>query len=323
MESFKGHRGTFIESMNGIVVIDKPSGKTSHDVVENVKRALTVKKAGHTGTLDPMATGVLPVCINEATKLVQFFAMDTKDYTATMLLGVRSDTQDIEGNIISRNDSYVSVNDIENVMCRFVGRVEQVPPRYSAIKFRGKSLYKWARKGVTIEPPSRIVEIYAIVMKDAKLPYVTFSVSCSKGTYIRTLCSDIGEILGCGACLASLRRTRSGCFSESSAVSLDGSSKKNVSLEHIIPLVDALPNFPSMYIDHAFAKKLREGYQPIGEIFRKYHIPSLAAGDMIKFTDNDNNLVSIAKMLYASDQINTLDDKRQVVKIMRIFNSDK
>lgn len=309
--------------MNGIVVIDKPSGKTSHDVVGEVKKALTVKKAGHTGTLDPMATGVLPVCLNEATKLVQFFAMDTKDYTATMLLGVRSDTQDIEGNIISRDDSYVSVNDIENVMHRFVGRVEQIPPRYSAIKFRGKSLYKWARKGVTIEPPSRIVEIYEIVIKEVKLPYVTFSMSCSKGTYIRTLCSDIGEILGCGACLAGLRRTRSGCFSESSAVSLYGSSKKNISPEHIIPLVDALPNFPVMYIDHAFAKKLREGYQPIGEIFRKYHIPSLAEGDMIKFMDNDNNLVSIAKMLYASDQINTLDDRRHVVKILRIFNSDK
>jgi len=309
--------------MNGIVVIDKPSGKTSHDVVEYVKKALSVKKAGHTGTLDPMATGVLPVCINEATKLVQFFTMDTKDYTATMLLGVRSDTQDLEGTIISRDDSYVSVHDIENVMYRFVGRIEQVPPRYSAIKFRGKSLYKWARKGVTIDPPSRSVEIFQIVIREVKLPYVTFSMSCSKGTYIRTLCSDIGDILGCGACLAGLRRTRSGCFSESSAVLLDGSIKNNIAPEHIISLVDALPSFPSMYIDHAFAKKLREGYQPIGEIFRKYHIPSLAEGDMIKFMDDDNNLVSIAKMLYASDQINTLDDKRQVVKILRIFNSDK
>ncbi|NTW15992.1 MAG: tRNA pseudouridine(55) synthase TruB [Syntrophaceae bacterium] len=240
--------------MNGIVVIDKPSGKTSHDVVEYVKKALSVKKAGHTGTLDPMATGVLPVCINEATKLVQFFTMDTKDYTATMLLGVRSDTQDLEGTIISRDDSYVSVHDIENVMYRFVGRIEQVPPRYSAIKFRGKSLYKWARKGVTIDPPSRSVEIFQIVIREVKLPYVTFSMSCSKGTYIRTLCSDIGDILGCGACLAGLRRTRSGCFSESSAVLLDGSIKNNIAPEHIISLVDALPNLSAMYIGHAFAK---------------------------------------------------------------------
>ena len=132
--------------MNGVVVIDKPSGKTSHDVVEDVKKVLTVKKAGHTGTLDPMATGVLPVCINEATKLVQFFVTDTKDYTATMLLGVRSDTQDLEGTIISRDDSYVSVHDIENVMYRFVGKIEQIPPRYSAIKFRGKSLAKLAAR---------------------------------------------------------------------------------------------------------------------------------------------------------------------------------
>lgn len=309
--------------MNGIVVIDKPPGKTSYDVVADVKRALAVKKAGHTGTLDPMATGVLPVCINEATKLVQFLAMDTKDYRATMLLGVRSDTQDIEGKIISRDDSHIGVNDIENAIYRFVGRVEQVPPRYSAIKFRGRSLYKWARKGIAIQPPPRIVEIYNILINEVKLPYVTFSISCSKGTYVRTLCSDIGEILGCGACLASLRRTRSGRFSESSAVSLDGSYKENISPERIIPLVDALPNFPAMYIDHAFAKKLREGYQPIAEIFRKYHIPSLAEGDMIKFINNDNDLVSIAKMLYASDQINTLDDRKHVVKILRIFNSDR
>lgn len=309
--------------MNGIVVIDKRSGKTSHDVVEDVKKALIVKKAGHTGTLDPMATGVLPVCLNEATKLVQFLAMDTKDYTATLLLGVRSDTQDLEGNIISRDDSKVSVNDIENVMYRFVGRIEQIPPRYSAIKFRGKSLYKWTRKGVAIEPPPRSVEISKIVIKEVKLPYVTFSMSCSKGTYIRTLCSDIGEILGCGACLASLRRTRSGCFCESSAVSCDSSSKNNISPEHIIPLVDALPNFPAMRIDHAFAKKLREGFQPTGEMCGKYHIPSLAAGDMIKFIDYDNNLVSIAKMLYPSDEIHTFDDRRQVMKIVRIFNSDK
>jgi tRNA pseudouridine55 synthase len=167
------------------------------------------------------------------------------------------------------------------------------------------------------------VEIFRIVIREVKLPYVTFSMSCSKGTYIRTLCSDIGDILGCGACLASLRRTRSGCFCESSAVFLDGYSKNTISPEHIISLVDALPNLSAMYIGHAFAKKLREGYQPTGEIFKKHHIPSLAAGDMIKFIDDDNNLVSIAKMLYPSDLIHTLDDGSHVVKILRIFNSDK
>ena len=311
--------------MNGVVVTDKPSGKTSYDVVEDVKRALSVRKAGHTGTLDPMATGVLPVCINEATKLVQFLSMDTKDYRATMLLGIRTDTQDIEGKIIARNEPNVGPSDIANVFNRFIGKIEQIPPRYSAIKFKGKSLYKWTRKGIAIEPPPRIVEIYNIGIDELKLPYITFSVSCSKGTYVRSLCSDIGDILGCGACLASLRRTRSGIFFEASAVSLESidDAKRERLSEHIIPLIDALPNLPVIYIDDAFAKKLREGYQPIAESFNTYHIPSLAAGDVIKFVDKNNNLVSIAKLLYASDQINTLDGMRQVIKMLRIFNSDK
>ncbi len=309
--------------MNGIIVIDKPSGKTSHDVVEEVKKALNVKKAGHTGTLDSLATGVLPVCINEATKLVQFFVSDTKDYRATMLLGIRTDTQDIEGKVIARNGSSVHCSDIENAMYRLVGKITQVPPRYSAIKFRGKALYKWTRKGISIDPPPRTVNVYKILIDEVKLPYVTFSVSCSKGTYVRTLCSDIGEMLGCGACLAGLRRTRSGRFTESAAVSLECPDKGKMLPEHLIPLVDALPDVPAIYADRALAKKLREGYQPTAETFRNYHIPSLAAGDMVKLIDSDDNLVSIAKMLYASGELNSLDDRRNVVKILRIFNSDR
>jgi tRNA pseudouridine55 synthase len=311
--------------MNGIVVIDKPSGKTSHDVVEDVKKALSVKKAGHAGTLDPMATGVLPVCLEEATKLVQFLSTDTKDYKATMLLGVKTDTQDIEGKIISRDERHVIHEDIEDIFYRFVGEMEQVPPRYSAVKYRGKSLYKWARQGIAIEPPRRIIEIYDIRIDEVKLPYVTFRVSCSKGTYVRSLCSDIGEMLGCGACLASLRRTRSGRFFEDSAISLDAldSTAGIRPLDHIIPLIDAIPHIPAIYVDRAFARKLREGYQPVAEMLRIYHIPSLADGDMVKFVSEDGNLVSVAKMLCASDRIDSLDGYKQAAKIVRIFNTDK
>jgi tRNA pseudouridine55 synthase len=311
--------------MNGIVVIDKPSGKTSHDVVEDVKKSLSVKKAGHAGTLDPMATGVLPVCLEEATKLVQFLSTDTKDYKATMLLGVKTDTQDIEGKIIARDEPHVMHEDIEDIFYRFVGEMEQVPPRYSAVKYRGKSLYKWARQGIAIEPPRRIIEIYDIRIDEVKLPYVTFRVSCSKGTYVRSLCSDIGEMLGCGACLASLRRTRSGRFFEDSAISLDAldSTAAIRPLDHIIPLIDAIPHIPAIYVDRAFARKLREGYQPVAETLRIYHIPSLAAGDMVKFIDKDSNLVSIAKMLCASNRIDSTDGKWQAAKIVRIFNTDK
>ena len=311
--------------MNGIIIIDKPSGKTSHDVVEDVKKALSVKKAGHAGTLDPMATGVLPVCLEEATKLVQFLSTDTKDYTATMLLGVKTDTQDIEGKIIARDDPYVIHEDIEDIFFRFVGEIEQVPPRYSAVKYKGKPLYKWARKGITIEAPRRIIKIYDITIDEVNLPYITFRVSCSKGTYVRSLCSDIGEMLGCGACLASLRRTRSGSFFEASAISINEleNTAGKWPPDHIIPLIDALPHIPAIYVDHKFARRLREGYQPVAETLRIYHIPSLADGDMVKFINEDSNLVSVAKMLCASDQIDSMDGKRQAAKIVRIFNTDK
>ncbi len=311
--------------MNGIIVIDKPSGKTSHDVVEDVKKALLVKKAGHAGTLDPMATGVLPVCLEEATKLVQFLSTDTKDYVATMLLGVKTDTQDIEGKIIARNDHCLIPDDIENVFYQFVGKIEQVPPRYSAVKYRGKSLYKWARQGIAVKPPRRIVEIYNIMIDEVKPPYITFRVSCSKGTYIRSLCSDIGEMLGCGACLASLRRTRCGRFLEDSAISLGtiGGTIGTRPWEHIISLRDAVPHIPAIYVDPTFARRLREGYQPAAETLRIYHIPSLAPGDMVKFLDKDGSLVSIAKMLCASNRLDSDDGTRQAAKIVRIFNTDK
>ncbi len=300
--------------MNGVVVIDKPAGKTSHDVVKDVKKALGVRKAGHTGTLDPLATGVLPVCINEATKLAPFFSLDTKEYRVTMLLGVKTDTQDIEGKVTASAEPQAGSGEIVHVLNGFVGKIEQIPPRYSAVKFRGKSLYKWARKGVSVELHPRRVEISNIEILEVKMPYVTFNVSCSKGTYIRSLCSDVGDVLGCGACLAALRRMRSGRFVEGAAVSLE-----KVDVNNVISMVDALPDFPFIPVDHAFAGKLREGYQPVAETVGLFHIPFIDAGDVVMFTDKRRCLVAIAKMLYSSDQFSTLDGKKQVMKILRVF----
>jgi tRNA pseudouridine55 synthase len=301
--------------MNGIVVIDKPAGKTSHDVVQDVKKTLGVKKAGHTGTLDPLATGVLPVCINEATKLAPFFSMDTKEYRVTMLLGVKTDTQDIEGSVTASAEPKACSSEIERVLNGFVGKIEQIPPRYSAVKFRGKALYKWARKGIPVELPPRRVEISNIDILEVKMPYVTFNVSCSKGTYIRSLCSDVGDVLGCGACLAALRRIRSGSFVERAAVSLE-----EVDANNVISMVDALPDFPFIHVDHAFAGKLREGFQPVVEEVGLFHIPFINAGDVITFIDKERCLVAIAKMLYSSDHFSTLDGKKQVMKILRVFH---
>ena len=142
--------------MNGVIVIDKPSGPTSRDVVEEVKRTLGIRKAGHTGTLDPLATGVLPVCINEATKLVQFLALDDKEYRATLLLGVRTDTLDTEGRVIFREEPRVTREQVEEALMGLTGRREQAPPRYSAVKFRGRPLYDWARRGIDVEAPREV-----------------------------------------------------------------------------------------------------------------------------------------------------------------------
>lgn len=301
--------------MNGVVVIDKPSGKTSHDVVQQVRKALVVKKAGHTGTLDPLATGVLPVCINEATKLVPFFSNDKKEYQVTMLLGVRTDTLDVDGNTMSSCEPRVDSDEIEGALRGFVGKNEQVPPRYSAVKFRGKPLYKWARKGIPVDPDPRTIEIFHLDVLEVALPYVSFRVSCSKGTYIRSLCADVGEMLGCGACLAGLRRLRSGAFFEDMAVSLE-----RLGANHVISMADALPDFPLICVDHHLAGKLREGYQPAVETFNLLHIPFLKAGDVVKITDEQRDLIAVARMLCASEQVAAGDERKQVMKILRVFH---
>jgi len=210
--------------MNGVVVVDKPAGITSHDAVERVRKLLGEKKAGHTGTLDPMATGVLPVCVGEATKLASFLAGDDKTYEVTMRLGVRTDTLDMTGRVLDEQEPRVTGADVRAVLEGFAGTITQVPPQYSAVKVRGRALYKWARKGVRVEAPARQVEIRAIRLRAIEPPRVRFDVTCSKGTYVRTLCADAGERLGCGAALESLRRTASGRFRLEDAVSLEGAS---------------------------------------------------------------------------------------------------
>ncbi|HLA28496.1 MAG TPA: tRNA pseudouridine(55) synthase TruB [Syntrophales bacterium] len=310
--------------MNGIIIIDKPTGKTSHDVVMDIKRSLGLKKAGHTGTLDPLATGVLPVCVNEGTKLSQFFSSDIKEYRATMLLGVKTDTCDVEGKIIAEEKPCVCREDIEKALSFMVGSREQIPPLYSAVKYQGKPLYKWTRKGVAVPVLPRSIEIYKLMLEEIDLPYVTFNISCSKGTYIRSICLEVGEMLGCGACLSGLRRTKSGNYSEEAALSLaeKGEKDKKESLTaHIIPMVDALPDFPAIQVEKPLAEKLRQGYQPVVDSLLHYHIPFLAAGDMLRFVEG-RRLVAIAKMLHPSDQMTALDGQEQAIRILRVFNSE-
>jgi tRNA pseudouridine55 synthase len=307
--------------MNGVIVIDKPEGRTSYDVVREVCKILKARKAGHTGTLDPMATGVLPVCINEATKLVQFLSGDSKEYRATMLLGVETDTQDIEGRVLSTCEPAVRDGDIEAALKNCLGTMQQIPPRYSAVKVQGKALYHWARRGISVERPARTVEIHRLTLLNIQWPYVTFDVSCSKGTYIRSLCADLGEQLGCKACLAGLRRTRSGRFQERDAVSLEDLKRQGAVPEgRWVSMVDALSNYSSIHVDERIAAKLKDGHQPFVEDVQENNMPSLDMGDMVRFILRCETLVAVGEVLHASKEWPALDRKERFARIVRVFN---
>jgi len=296
---------------------------TSHDVVQRVKKILRVRKAGHTGTLDPLATGVLPVCTNEATKLVPFLAEERKEYQVTMRLGITTDTLDIQGKILTQKEIAVDDCEIERVLMGFTGKIEQRPPRYSAIKYKGKALYKWARKGQPVDAAPRRIMIYGITLESIQVPDVVFQVSCSRGTYVRSLCSDIGDRLGCGACLYALRRTKSGPFVETMAASLDRGEEDRLrdSLEQkMVTMSEALSELAQVVVEDAMADRLRRGFQPTDESLTGKEIPSLAAGDVIKLITHDFKLVALVRMIRSSDQMVSADPKERFMEILRVFN---
>ncbi len=250
--------------MNGIIVLDKPPDMTSAQVVTQVRRILRVKKVGHTGTLDPFATGVLVCCINKATRLSQFLMYGKKRYEGVMRLGVRTDTQDLTGRVISTEpDLRVTEGDVRRVFLSFLGVKHQNPPAYSALKHNGVPLYRLARHGTFVQKPPRRISIYELEVLDASLAHVRFEVCCSAGTYIRTLCADIGDALGCGAHLTGLCRTESGRFSLDEAVSLSAverlASTGKIS-NHIIPMSLALRGMPVISANDELVQKIRHGH---------------------------------------------------------------
>jgi len=223
---------------DGIVIIDKPAGWTSMDVCAKLRGILHTKKVGHAGTLDPMATGVLPVFVGQATRGVSFAEDGDKEYVATLRLGQVTDTQDTTGEALEAHPVTVSRADVEAVLPRFTGEIQQIPPMYSALKVNGQKLYDLARRGVEVERKARTITIYSIVLEEQLSPtdYV-LRVRCSKGTYIRTLCHDIGQALGCGGCMAALRRTMAAGFTAEETHTLE---EVQASGEAILAPVDSL-----------------------------------------------------------------------------------
>lgn len=206
--------------MDGLINIYKEKGFTSHDVVAKMRGILRMKKIGHTGTLDPDATGVLPVCVGKGTRLCSLLENHDKTYRAVLLLGMETDTQDVTGQILAEKPVCVTEEQVLEALPAFRGKIMQIPPMYSALKVNGKKLYEYAREGKVIEREARPVEIYELTVEKIDLPRITMTVSCSKGTYIRTLCHDIGQALGCGGCMESLVRTRVGDFHLEQAITL-------------------------------------------------------------------------------------------------------
>lgn len=227
--------------MNGILVVNKPPGMTSHDVVDLVRKRFKIKKVGHAGTLDPQASGLLVMLLGKFTKLSAKLINDDKAYEVIMRLGIRRDTQDGEGKIISEEDCrYLTDTQIKETFKSFLGSGFQVPPMFSAVKYKGKKLYELARKGQSVKREPRPINIYKLEITHIDLPYVNFNVTCSKGTYVRQLCSDIGDKLGCGAYMHFLQRLRSGKFSIESAVKVHDLEKMSAkSLSNHLNLYDS------------------------------------------------------------------------------------
>ena len=253
------------QESNGIIVVDKPQNVTSAGVVADVKRLLGARKVGHAGTLDPFAEGVLVCCINDATRLARFLLSGDKTYDATLKLGIETDTQDMTGKVTTVKPVKDWPEDtIKSVVKKFEGQIEQQPPVFSALKHKGTPLYRLARKGTPVQKPARWVHIFKIEILEVKLPLVHFEVSCSAGTYIRTLCADIGQQLGCGGHLMALKRTESSGFKIHQAISLKRLEKRVLagdSNRYLISMADALGDMPTCIADQKLIEKIRFGKQ--------------------------------------------------------------
>lgn len=248
--------------INGILNVYKEAGYTSHDVVAKLRGICRQKKIGHTGTLDPDAVGVLPVCLGNATRLCDMLTDKSKEYEAVLLLGKVTDTQDISGKVLEEHPVPAEEEKAVEAVLSFLGTYEQIPPMYSALKVNGKKLYELARAGKEVERAGRPVEIRQIEILSVALPEITFRVVCSKGTYIRTLCHDIGRKLGCGGTMKSLKRTRVGIFTIDNALRLDELEKlahEDRLEEQVIPVEAMFAELPSVIIQDAFRRLLENG----------------------------------------------------------------
>ena len=252
--------------ISGIVVLNKAAGLSSNSALQEVKKLYEANKAGHAGSLDPLATGVLPVCLGEATKVSQFLLDSDKRYRTRIKLGIRTDSGDSEGTIIEQHEKVsVSRKVVEHALTKFKGEVEQLPPMHSALKIKGVPLYKFARKGITIERKTRLISVYKIELVNFGNGELELDIACSKGTYIRTIADDLGQELGCGAHIIKLHRTQAGVFEEADCISSKELALEKASMgldkidQHLIPMDQAILDLPEVKLPSSTASYVKNG----------------------------------------------------------------
>ncbi len=283
--------------MDGIININKPWGKTSFSIVAMVKRLSGERRVGHAGTLDPAATGVLPVCLGQGTRLVEFLVDTTKAYLAQIELGVTTDTYDASGKIIQKGDpSGISREQLESALTSFHGLILQTPPMYSAVKYHGRPLYKWARAGIKVEPKRRLTKIYHLKLLDWQPPEVTVEIECGKGTYIRSLAHDLGQTLGCGAHLKSLIRLRCGLFGIKDTVSvsqIEDAFRYGYWQRFIYPIDIVLSSWAAMVVSDNTSQAIRNGC-PVS--YLEHHPPAWpSSGNYCRAYTPDGSFLAVLR----------------------------
>jgi tRNA pseudouridine55 synthase len=278
--------GPVRNSASGVLVIDKPIGMTSHQVVQVIRNGTHIKRAGHTGTLDPRASGVLVVLIGPAVRLSEYVSAEDKRYQATIKLGERTDTYDGDGTITGTSEVDVTQEQFETALKQFVGEIKQVPPPYSAIKVNGRRAYDMAREGEEVELEPRIINVHSLEVLEWNMPEVVVDVHCSSGTYVRSLAHDLGEVLGCGANLTGLRRTKSGRFTLKDAIplrKLTESFDNNSWYQYLIPAAEALSDWPSITLSNEEVDAVRHGHR----------VPKESVGQMVRAITEQGELVAL------------------------------
>lgn len=318
------HRKVKVSGPSGVLNINKPSGITSHDVVDAVRKLLKIQRVGHTGTLDPLATGVLPICVGTATKIAQYLTQADKEYLITMRLGITTDTLDADGRVLTEvKDFTIDSAKLEEVLKGFVGEIQQIPPLFSAKKLHGVRLYRLARRGEEVERRPVTVKVYMLELLAYEHPFVRFHVRCSKGTYARALCDDIGRALGCGAHLYSLIRTKAGPFDVKDAISLpelEELVKAGRLREALIPLEEALAYLPAVRVlPEATRAILHGGGIPASAVLG--FPPGISKGMLVRVLGYRKRLLALAEARLGSEELAGVDPRRMVLAPVRVFSS--